>query len=567
MNKLKFPILLCACAALAVSCEDNLDEPQKGVTAYENFYKTDADAEGALVAMYATYCENIARPNNEAIICPYIALYNLPGDDLYAAGEFYGDNDFNGEIDEFREGTNAQLVTSMYKGFYQIIYGANLVICNLDADSQVKKRCIAEARVMRAFAHMMLAIGWNNPPKVDQLLGGDAQPVNCDHNELLQWCADECLASVADLDERQSTSDKNGTAKITKGFANFVAGKALVFKGDYAAAKAPLKAIISSGKYALVPTERIRETFHVAGEGNEEVIFAGNVQPNPAIGDWNGMIQKTTWMHMDIWGWRNDHWNGKPSSVKGGWGGLGVREEFAAEFVANEGDSPRRKAWILKYDPEILYEMEYPGDTVGGSKGFTNEQKSTLDDRGIRTYTYGQSEYLMYKRLTDNSDMTSWFSHLNVLIARYAEVLLLYAEACAQTGDNDGLQYLQAIQTRAGAPVSGSLTLDAVKKEKKFEMFLEGCRFPDMVRWGDAATSEILKHSGDKVPYLFDAKYDANGNADGVGTTEAKHRIYLDYKSHNEGKEHGFKVGKHEYFPFPFAETSINKAIQQNQGW
>ena len=63
----------------------------------------------------------------------------------------------------------------------------------------------------------------------------------------------------------------------------------------------------------------------------------------------------------------------------------------------------------------------------------------------------------------------------------------MYAEACAQTDDADGLglQCLQDVQNRAGSDyVSTQLTLEDVKKEKSFEMWLEGVRFPDMVRWG-----------------------------------------------------------------------------------
>lgn len=136
---------MCAAVLFVSACEDKLDIPQKGVITYEDFYQTDDDAESALAAAYDIFAQNIARPQGESIICPYIALFNLPGDDVYAAGEFYGDNDFAGQINEFRFDANTQLVTSMYKGFYQMIYGANLVIDNFkDGTSAVQKRCVAE---------------------------------------------------------------------------------------------------------------------------------------------------------------------------------------------------------------------------------------------------------------------------------------------------------------------------------------------------------------------------------------------------------------------------------------
>jgi len=558
MKKYFIPVVLAVAGLFAVSCQGYLDIPQKGVTAYEDFYNgSDESAEGALVAMYARFASNIARPNGEAIICPYIALFNLPGDDVYAAGEFYGDNDFNGQINEFRLDANAQLVTSMYKGFYQIIYGANLVIDNFkDGTTPTTKRAVAEARVLRAWTHMMLAIGWGTPPLVTSVLDGAAKPYNCDldpenpmtHEQLLEWCAQECIAVRGELRERSSKTDKAGACYITKGFADFVAGKAYVFAGKMAEAKQVLKPLVTSDKYDLAPAERMRETYHIAGEHNEEVIFTSNLNNSS-----NTDLNKSVWMHQDIWGWRMDHCAGQPASIKGGWGGLGVRQDFAEAFVENDGwDSPRRKAWIRQFDPEILYDMPYNTDN-----GKTLEEKKKADDRGIKTYLYGQSEYLMYKRVCDNADMDNWFSTIGVLVARIAEAYLLYAEACAVTGDNDGLQYLNKIQDRARSKHrSTACTLDEVKNEKRFEMFLEGCRWADQVRWGDTAS---LVDNGKSVPQLYDAFW---------ADKEPEHRIYIKEQNPNAGKTVGFQKGKHELFPFPGAAViAINENIRQNPGY
>jgi hypothetical protein len=65
---------------------------------------------------------------------------------------------------------------------------------------------------------------------------------------LLEWCAKEAEAAVADLDERESPSDKVVPQRYTKGFALTVAGKARLFKGDYAGAKANLEQVITSKK-------------------------------------------------------------------------------------------------------------------------------------------------------------------------------------------------------------------------------------------------------------------------------------------------------------------------------
>jgi len=565
---------VCVLSLLALgSCSKMLEEPQKGVVAIEDFYQTDDDAKGALVYVYDVMARQLAR-GDEAIFSPFFGVYEMPSDDIYSAGEFFGDNDqHGGQLNEFRYDSANSNITRMYQGWYKIIYAANLVINYFDgelADSQVKKQCVAEARVIRAYAHMMLAIAWNRPPLADHLLEANELPSQYEgtHEELLIWCAQEAEAAVNDLTVRSSKADKDATARVTKAMAWSTAGKAYMFAGEWNKAKENLKKVVTDDNYALVPSERIRETFHVEGEGNEEIIFACNVLPNSNIDDWSGRIQKSGWMMYDIWGWRNDHWGGKPTSVKGGWGLIGVREDFAADLVANDGyDSARRKAWIRKYDPEVLYEMPY--DTDGD---MTLEQKKKSADRGIKSYTFGQSEYLHYKRVTDNSDMDGWYSHMNTNVFRLAEIYLLYAEACARTNDNDGLQYLNKIQNRAKSKtVSSSLSLDAVKKEKRFEMWMEGCRWPDMVRWSiqdnDKSIFNSVINSGKHIPSLKDHYYDADADGKPVSTTTAEHSIYVTYDDCPSGQDVGFKAGKHEWMPYPFAETSINPNIGQNPGW
>lgn len=568
MKRNIFLSIVCLLSLVALgSCSKLLEEPQKGVVAIESFYQTDEDAQGALVYMYDTMAQQLARAQGEGIFSYFFGLYEMPSDDIYGAGEFFGDNDqFGGQLNEFRFDSANPVISGMYKSWYQIIYAANLIIDHYDgelADTPVKRQCLAEARVARAYAHMMLAIGWNRPPLVDHVLEGADRPTQYEgtHEELLEWCAKEAETAANDLTERASVNDKDATARITKGMAWTTAGKAYLFAGNWNKAKENLKKVISSGKYALVPSDRIRETFHVVGEGNEEIIFATNVLPNSNIGDWSGRIQKTGWMQFDIWGWRMDHCAGQPASVKGGWGLIGVREDFARDLVENDGyESARRKAWIRKFDPEVLYEMPYATD---GKK--TLDEKKKADDRGIKSYLFGQSEYLHYKRVTDNSDMDGWYSHMNTNVYRLAEVYLMYAEACARTSDNDGLQYLNAIQTRAESKtVSTSLTLDAVKKEKRFEMWMEGVRWPDMVRWsiqdGDTGIFDSVKNNGRNIPSLTDLY-----NWDAPGTTE--HKIVVSYEDCPSKQDVGFKANKNEWFPYPFAETSINPEIGQNPGW
>ena len=559
MKKYIFPLLLTAVVLFSACNEDLLDIPQKGVIGIDSFYQTDEDAESALVNLYGDFITNIG--GNDGIYVPFNIVFNYPADNVLAAGEFYGDNDQLASINEFRFDSQSSVVSLLYSRLYYVIYHSNLVIGNFEyGESAVKDRCISEARVVRAWAHMMAAFAWGTPPLVDRLLAPEEKPVNFEgtHEELIRWCAKEFGESVQYLDERKSPSDKDGAVKVTKGFALAMQGKALLNVGDYAAAKTPLKSVISSGKYELVPGDKFANIFHLSGDGSSEKVFELNLINNASIGDWSGTIQRSTWMEMNVWGWRSSRLAASPTmQADQGWGGLAVEETFAKEFAANDGDSYRRKATMISYD-EFITELQWPSDQ-GDINSMTRAQKLADPNRGIINPDglYGQSEYLQKKHIVLAEDRsTNWYRFNNFIITRYADVLLMYAEACAQTNDNDGLQYLRMVQERAGSDyVSSTLTLQDVKKERNYELWMEASRWIDMKRWGEF---EKAKKAGSRIPSLKDAFINDN---------EPAHRGYLTYSEPNAGLSVGFKEGKHEWFPYPYNVTSINPNIVQNPGW
>ena len=550
MKKILYPILgLCAAMFLG-GCEDRLDIEQKGVISADDFYQTDDDAQNALNNLYQCFAYHIA--GNEGVYVALPVLFNEAGDDMLAAGNMYGDNDFGAQINEFRYDYQNEVIKNTYTGLYAVVYDANTIIDRVPDDSPIKKRVRAEAITLRAWAHMMLAIGWDCPPLVETVLPGDARPSNYEggHVELLRWCAEQAESVVNDLEERISPTDKVGASKVTKGMALTVAGKARLFMGDYENAKKDLKQVISSNKYELVPTDRWANLFHTSGDLCEEMIFQSNCLDNANVGDWGGKINRTSWMWIQFWNWRTDKLVSRPKFIGAdGWGGHSIRADFAERMLANDGDSPRRKATFMTPD-EFFYEMEWTG-----TEGMTREQLETSDKIGTKDPTglYGFGGYFAHKIVPWPEDNEKgWYGFKNLTIFRYAEVLLMYAEACAMTGDNDGLQYLNAIQNRAGsAHVSSTLTLDEVKNEKAFEMWIEGVRFPDMVRWGD---TDGIVNNGKNIPSTYDAFFTKK---------EPKHRIYVEYSNPNKGQT-GFVKGKHEYFPYPKVTISRNPNLQQN---
>ena len=597
MKKTLYSILAVAMGAMSLSsCEDELDIEQKGVTSIENFYKTDADAEAALAAAYEGFMCNVCgrQPDmgGPGIYTPFKIIMNMCGDDvLYASGN-YGDHEFSGMLNEFRYDTEAEVPKFFYSGLYLSIYTCNLVTDYFkDADTPVKKRCVAEARVLRAYDYFLLANLWGTPPFVDHVLPGDALPYNCDkdpdnpmtHEELILWVAKECEEAVADLTERASTSDVDGAVRVTKGFAWALAGKAYLFAEKYDQAKTALKKVIDSGKYALVPGERYMDNFHIEGDGNEEKVFEINFEYNAGKSGWSGMIQRSSWMEANAWNWRAGNFVKNPANVYcggvDGWGGLGVPQWFGDEFLANDGHSYRFDA-TLKHIDDAVYGMEYQDPTLNA---MTREEKMVSDKVGISDPTqglYGNSFWLAFKQIMRGPDTggKAYGDNIrlnNYIIMRYAEVLLNYAEACIQTGDAATAKtYINMIQERAGSnTISASVDMNVLKKEKSYELWLEGCRWFDILRWNDAEGIARLKAVGSDVPHLFDKMFRQPKSDDRKVTwengTEANSRFYT--VSSSEAKDKGFKVGfqqgKHELFPFPQTVIDKNPNLVQNPGW
>ena len=590
-------ILAVAVGSMALtSCEDQLDIEQKGVTTTDNFYKTDVDAEAALAAAYEGFMCNVVgrQPDmgGPGIYTPYKIITNMCGDDvLYASGN-YGDHEFSGMLNEFRYDTEAEVPRFQYSGLYLSVYTCNLITDNFkDPDTPVKKRVVAEARVLRALDYFLLANLWGTPPFVTSVLAGDALPYNCDrdpenpisHEDLILWVAKECEEAAADLDERKSTADVDGAVRVTKGFAWALAGKAYLFAGKYDQAKANLKKVIDSGKYALVPGDRYMDNFHIEGDGNEEKVFEINFEYNAGKSGWSGMIQRSSWMEANAWNWRAGNFVTSPNKVYcgglDGWGGLGVPQWFGDEFFANDGHSYRFDA-TLKHIDDAVYNMEYVDAKLND---MTLEEKKASKQIGISDPTqglYGNSFWLAFKQVIRAADTGGKVYGDNIrlnnyIIMRYAEVLLNYAEACLQTGDAASAKtVINQIQKRAGSKtISASVDMEVLKREKSYELWLESCRWFDIIRWNDQAAIARLQQVGTDVPHLFDKLFRAPSSSDRKVTwengSEANSRFYTVSSSEakDKGFEVGFKKGKHELFPFPQTVIDKNPNLEQNDGW
>ena len=628
MKKIIFSMLaLVAGGAALTSCEDKLDIPQKASLTTETFYQTDADAQKALASAYEGFQINTfgrtSLSNGPGIYTPARVLANHPGDDVNYGGSMYGDHEFGGSVDEFRFLHTPEAIEFHYRGLYLSIYPDNLVIeyfGNKEDASPYQKRAVAEARVLRAYNYFLLACYWGTPPFVDHLLSADVIPVRSEDDEnpeapktqqeYFTWVGDQCMQAVDDLEERSSTADKEGAYHVTKGFALAMAGKAYMFAGDFAKAKDCLKRVIDSGKYALVPGDQFADLFHIPGDGCPEKVFEVNVRYNPSSDQWSsgsglGWGQHGTWMEAQCFQIRTGYFKKPPLGAytggTEGWGSIGLPKWYADAFVANDGtDSKRLKATMMNIE-DIIY------GTTGDERidtyyaklknipkdhaGLVKWDKIGISEQGGH---YGQSFWIPMKHVIRVDDISesgnskgdyggNWRLN-NVIVMRYAEVLLNYAECCIRTGNAaEAGTYLKMIQERAGSNTitNGTPTIIDLKKEKSFELWFESCRYQDVMRWSkldnDSYDQEALGHlkvQGTHIPHLYDKVFRPvkasdedvtwQHSADG---SDPDDRFYLGHT--HEAKDAGFEVGwqeKHRLFPYPQAVKDQNPNLKQ-VGW
>ena len=560
---------------MLTSCnQDLLEIEQKATSSTGNFYKTDADAESAVTAMYATYNGEIG--GTEGIWNAYIMGLNYSSDDVFAAGGDINDHADFRILNEMRYDPSSSPIGTLYNHIYKSIYSANLVINYFDgelADTPAKKKAVAEAKVMRAWAHMLAAQVYYQPPIIDHLITTE-KPTNAESQKaIFDFCIKDCEEAMANLPERQGQSDKEGAWRVTKGFAQFVAGKCALFEGDYSKCASLLKPLVESPNYALVPGERFRDLFHVEGDGCEEKIFEFNYITNTAAAGgpeaWRGGNNRGRWMVANVLNWRGDDIKGGGKSPlicsTGGWGGGSINQDFAHKMLANDGDSYRRKATFLTSD-EFFYDEKLCG-WKSDATCKTRAEKEFDPERGITKSagSFSRSDVMEVKMMMHPNDadlsVGDNCNNSNLCIARLGEAYLMYAEACLQSGNSsEALKYVNKIQERAGSKtISTSVDLQTIQDEKQYELWFEGCRWFDIVRWG------IAKQCYDKVLDNIPLQWDEYFQSGGTKPHKLVYKIHHPFADANIKLE--FVAGKHEYWPLPQTVIEINDQMHQVRGW
>ena len=243
-------------------------------------------------------------------------------------------------------------------------------------------------------------------------------------------------------------------------------GKVYLYQENWSAASQTFNTLINSGNYALASD--YNTMFLKENENNSETVFDVEYSDQEG-GSYGCLICLEGNLTVGYQGIRQ--YDG-PNFGDGNSYNLPTQDLFNSF----ENYDPRREATCLNIDDFIANNT--PGTTYGiGAGGHT----------GFYNHKYMKSRDEMLNGIPDN-DLTSG---VNYRVIRYADVLLMAAEALNQIGDDaTALTYLNLVRSRVGLfqkTSSGNVLYEDILKERRSELSCEGHRFFDLVRTGKAA--------------------------------------------------------------------------------
>ena len=463
---------------------------------------------------------------------------SIAGGDAYKGSEA-GDQPDITPIETGKVDANNPYLEGKWRNYYDGISRVNGAIKAFTALKEIsaseKATRLAEAKFLRAFFHFDLWKIFRNVPYIDETLE-DVRIGNA--TDILPKIQADLTAAITDLPVTQPE-----IGRITKGAAQALLGQTYMWQKKYAEAKTQFDAIVASGRYKL--NAKYHDNFNAATRNSAEGILEVQQSINDGTTD-NGN-------NGDI---LNFPYNGGPAGCCGfhqpsqdlvnsfqtDANGLPLLDDYnktnvksddgvksADAFTPHTGNLDPRLDWTVgRRGIPYLDWGKHPGSI------WIRDQSYAGPYSPIKNTHYKSQE----GSLTTSSGWTSGYNANNLKLIRYADVLLMLAEAEVELGNLEKARTLvNQVRQRAanpdgfvkdgGAPAANyviglytstwsdaTVARKAVRFERRLELGMEGHRFFDLVRWGVAATVKTAYYANEKTkrPYLVAGSFTAGKN-------------------------------------------------------
>ncbi len=444
------------------SCQKFLQEVPKDRITETNFYKTPADAQAAVNAIYGPIRAEQLYGDQ------YLLQIEIPADYAYGRGSTMP---IGGEYTGL-DATNADRVGKIWASFYRSINYANIVlekIPKIVMKKSTEEALLAEARFMRAFSYYNLVRDWGAVPLRLNTQEGDMArtPVDSVYNAII---AD---LQVAEKDLPTTISEEGHPSKWA---AKTMLADVYLTMGKWSKARDMAKDVMDNGPYALVQIKTLddwNKLFGASVNGSPEEIFYIKYNHQTAENGWPFYLNYA-------------------NTTKSAYGAYVLYSDPTNPFIINWNNNDLRKQW----DVFTVYKSSITGK--------------------IDTLVFPP---MCFSKFRDPDAPSSRASANDFPIYRYADVLLIYAESEDMAGNGPSplaIESLNKIKRRGyGYPSGSPSPVDypstgwtkesfraAVLQERAYEFMSEGKRWFDLKRSG-TAKEVILAHLGKVVANRF----------------------------------------------------------------
>jgi starch-binding outer membrane protein, SusD/RagB family len=455
-------VFLTITIATFTSCEPTMDYANPSAASDENYYNTQTHLINAVNGAY-----NILQ-NGGCWARDMVFLLNARSDEyVYTTGAAAGEA-VSANISQFNVAADNGFMTESWQDFYQLQYAANLAIEKLETnqdnafdltnatDSTLYHRLIGEATFLRGVSRFYLDFLWGDqiPDRNYVTTGGSDYKLGAATSGIIykRMIQDfKTAAALLPVRSKIYTEDSN-IGRATRGSALAFLAKAYMGRpildgtassgdAEWDSAKVVLKEIIDSGEYELI--NNYHDNFTDGDENNKESIF--EVQFSDIDAGYWATTAQDTWRQIELTSPNSSEsarwWNGQPS--------LAVYDEFERDANGNIID-PRAYQGLWIPDGAKFYGKS--GSWIGYTKLFSGGTFDSWQGKWFACRKYGSDKY--------TSDPGN--SGINDRLIRYADVLLMYAECCVETGDQStALKYINMVRARANNQMTDATEADA----------------------------------------------------------------------------------------------------------
>lgn len=484
--------LLILTLVTSVGCKKFLD--RKPLTQVFSDIKA-GGLEGRVFGMY-----NVIRDYAAFNHLPWIDFNVLRDDDTEKGSDINDGAEIVTEFETFQYTKDNWATNTYWNDHFYLINEANFVI---DSFKKIQNpdpatiRNMGEACFFAAFSYFELVKAYGEVPLFNYYITTPQQGIREKSPiPLIYAFIDSCLgAAVAALPLNTAEYGPGFDGRLTRGAANTLWAQTYLFRNNWERVMSLCNEVISSNQYRLLDNFSDIWIDGVRGVGKnssesiwEAQCFVGeNAQSNGAL--WKG----------NYWGTSQQiRQNGASVEWNLGWGWNVPSDKLVAEWPNND---PRKRR-------TILYSGEFDGGAAEGGHGATIPPYTNPDGQGglaqpywnKKLYTGNSPAMRQYTGfINNNGGDAGWINHR---ILRYADVYLMLAEAANELDMGDiAEENLEIIRRRAsGGQAPGRTDVpfiefenkvqmrNAIKNERRWEFALEGYRFYDLVRWGDAVS-------------------------------------------------------------------------------